>query len=153
MRGAPWPQGCQLGALVLSPSEGVRGSAKDLRAFYFQLHWDAAQHNCVGRRLRGDDFRDLILDAPEQGRLGLLVPGMGNANAADFAHMRHAGVLRSVGNLDPSRTLLYYGSPLPRSKLLEGLIIDDYVAVLIAKKPELARASGPDLHGMHEACF
>jgi len=72
--------------------------------------------------------------------IGMRVLTMGNQNACEIAHQTHAGVLRAGGNLAPER-LIQHRRPLPHSKLIEGLIIDDYLILEVHQ-----RAAHLDLH-------
>ena len=121
-----WPMGAQLGQLVVKPCEAVRGSLIDLVSYYWQLKNEQAVHrNCVGRRWPGHLLSEFGARRDRHYFIGMRVLTMGNQNACEIAHQTHAGVLRAGGNLAPGR-LIQHRKPLPHSKLIEGLIIDDY---------------------------
>ena len=68
---------------------------------------------------------------------------MGDHNAVDVTQEVHVQLLRDFG-LCQDTALLRYGEPLPRTGLLEGVYIDDHLAMLKGTKAEIRSPCGPD---------
>ena len=58
---------------------------------------------------------------------------MRDTNGVDLAQATHEAILREVGCLHPSQTLVY-GKVFPSSNTLEGLYIDDHLAFQVLDK-------------------
>ena len=123
--------------IVLGEEEHIEIDASDLECFYYtaRVSDKRAARNVFGRPLPASKFaacacydRTVLGDRPVVPALATLA--MGDRNAVDFAQRAHREVLLRAGALDP-RCEVHYGAPLPRSKTLHGIMIDDRVALSI----------------------
>ena len=90
--------------------------------------------NVFGRSLRASLLAECDCYREELGDR-LVVPAlaslaMGDRNACDYAQASHRELLIKAGALDPSCEVRY-GSPLPRSPTLHGVLIDDRLSLSI----------------------
>jgi len=58
---------------------------------------------------------------------------MGDANAVDIAQQTHLEILKEAGTMKENETISYR-SPLPPTDFLEGLYVDDHIAIQITPK-------------------
>jgi hypothetical protein len=144
------PNASLLCQLRLEDGEYLRGSGDDLRNYYYCISHHDAWHpyNAVGRPVVGDD--SLLAHGALPGETYytcLKVAGMGDHNSCDIAQVMHEGVLRANDAL-PAESLMSYGKPAPRSRIWQGLYLDDllvvYRARLIAGLPAVPEATDDD---------
>ena len=128
--------------IVLEPTERIEIDASDLECFYYtaRVSSERAARNVFGRPLRASMLAECSCCDPALGDR-LVVPAlatlaMGDRNACDFAQAAHREVLLRAGALDPASEV-HYGAPLPRSRVLHGVMIDDRLSLAIV-------APGPD---------
>jgi hypothetical protein len=126
------PHGSQLAQLVVPTTWSVRGSLKDLRAYFFCLSQAPGQlcKNAVGREWGHEDFPEMNLNPHDTYYLCLRVQGMGDLNAVDIAQEVHEHVLRRHGALLEHETLRY-GTPVPAGTAWEGVYVDDHLGLLL----------------------
>ena len=74
---------------------------------------------------------------------------MGDRNAVDIGQAFHEGLLRPAGVLDDT-ALLQYGKPLPSSKVLMGVYINDFCVLSKVPRHDPYKP-GPDTEIMHKA--
>ena len=120
--------------IVLEAGEHIEIDASDLECFYYtaRVSDKRAARNVFGRPLPASKFAMCACYNPALGNR-LVVPAlatlaMGDRNAVDFAQRGHRELLLRAGALDPGCEV-HYGAPLPRSKTLHGVMIDDRVAL------------------------
>ena len=93
-----------------------------------------ALRNVFGRALRASLFADFACYRPElAGRMvvpALASLAMGDRNACDYAQASHRELLIRAGALDPTCEV-HYGRPIPRSRTLHGVLIDDRLSLSI----------------------
>ena len=122
--------------IVLDEWEHIEIDASDLECFYYTARVSAkrAARNVFGRPLPASAFADCsCYDPALLGRRvvpALATLAMGDRNACDFAQAGHREVLLRAGALDPDCEV-HYGAPLPRSRTLHGVMIDDRLSVSI----------------------
>jgi len=123
--------------VVLEEDEHIEIDASDLECFYYtaRVSDKRAARNVFGRPLPAGKFAACSCYAPAVLGNRLVVPAlatlaMGDRNAVDFAQRSHRELLLRAGALDP-RCEVRYGAPLPRSKTLHGIMIDDRVALSV----------------------
>ena len=122
--------------IVLGDDEHIELDASDLECFYYTARVSAkrAARNVFGRPLRASTFAGFACYDPALGDR-LVVPAlatlaMGDRNAVDFGQRAHRELLLRAGALDPGCEV-HYGAPLPRSRTLHGVMIDDRLALSI----------------------
>ena len=122
--------------IVLEPAEHIEIDASDLECFYYtaRVSTERAARNVFGRPLRASVLAECSCYDPALGDR-LVVPAlatlaMGDRNACDFAQAAHREVLLRAGALDPASEV-HYGAPLPRSRVLHGVMIDDRLSLAI----------------------
>jgi len=122
--------------IVLEADERIEIDASDLECFYYTARVSAkrAARNVFGRPLRASTFLGYSCYDAALGDC-LVVPAlatlaMGDRNACDFAQAGHRELLLRAGALDPACEV-HYGSPLPRSRTLHGVMIDDRLSLSI----------------------
>ena len=137
--------------IVLEKEEHIEIDASDLECFYYtaRVSTKRAARNVFGRPLPASKFAGFACWDPALGGQ-LVVPAlatlaMGDRNAVDFAQSAHCELLRRAGALDPA-CAVRYGTPLPRSRTLHGVMIDDRLTLSIVPrgpdgKEVVARAS------------
>ena len=125
--------------VVLEPGERIEIDASDLECFYYtaRVSEKRAARNVFGRPVRASRFAGCSCYDPALGD-SLVVPAlatlaMGDRNACDFAQAGHRELLRRAGALDPACEV-HYGAPLPRSRVLQGVMIDDRLSVTIVSQ-------------------
>ena len=122
--------------IVLEEGEHIEIDASDLECFYYtaRVSNKRASRNVFGRAFPASRFAALkCYDSALGGRMvvpALATLAMGDRNAVDFAQRGHRELLLRTGALDP-RCEVRYGAPLPRSRTLHGVMIDDRVALSI----------------------
>ncbi len=149
------PYGPQLCRLVLKDHEGVRGSGDDLRTWFYQLRNAPAarSRNVFGRIFDGANYSDYGGKSGVSYRMALDVLAMGDVNAVDVAQCTHTRLLQRFGCMQSEHTLIY-PAPLPLSRTMEGLYIDDHFCISIVDKKDLGGLDGPDrelISRSHEA--
>ena len=132
--------------IVLAGDEHIEIDASDLECFYYtaRVSTKRAARNVFGRPLRASSFAGFACFDPAFGDQ-LVVPAlatlaMGDRNAVDFAQRAHRELLRRAGALDPGCEVRY-GAPLPRSRTLHGLMIDDRLSVSIVSPDAEGKAA------------
>ena len=133
---AKLPHGCMLTQIILHPDCSIRGSGDDLQNyFYFLRHQEAWLHrrNCIGNPVSGAAFTEYGCKPSLKYLLCFKVIPMGDANAVDIAQQTHLEILREAGTMRENETIRYR-SPLPPTDFLEGLYIDDHIAIQITQK-------------------
>jgi len=115
----PWcdmPAGFQLADLLVGDSECMRASGRDLSCYYYVLkqHTGQIPSNAVGPVLKGEEWTDVGGIPGRRFRLALLVPGMGDRNAAAVAQATHEAILTSGGALEEKSRILY-SQPVPET--------------------------------------
>ena len=128
------PSGVQWTQAVIGDDEFMRGSADDLRVWFYCLK--AAPHghvyNVVGKSWTCRDLKAANLPVPPGARDGepcrfcLQVQGMGDLNAVDVAQLVHEGILRRHDALPPACQLAY-DATVPQSKVWVAVYVDDKV--------------------------
>ena len=131
--------------IVLGEDERVEIDASDLECFYYtaRVSQQRAARNVFGRPLPASLFRDFACYDPALGD-GRLVPAlatlaMGDRNACDFGQAAHRELLIRAGALDPGCEV-HYGAPLPRSRTLHGVMIDDRLSLSIVSRDAVSDA-------------
>jgi len=124
--------------LVLEPHQSLRIWTSDLPVFFYTLRvsQERVRSNAFGPALPAAQLTHLRAFKRHRGsgaeRLQpcLASLAMGDVNASAFAQDAHQGLLRSAGVAAPD-TCIVYGTPLPRSPLLHGIVIDDHAMLAI----------------------
>ena len=131
--------------IVLGEDERVEIDASDLECFYYpaRVSQQRAARNVFGRPLPASLFRDFACydSALGDGRLvpALATLAMGDRNACDFGQAAHRELLIRAGALDPGCEV-HYGAPLPRSRTLHGVMIDDRLSLSIVSRDAVGDA-------------
>ena len=130
--------------MILGPSTGIRGSGDNLSNYFYQLSHAAnwRSRNCFGRVITGEKARLLGAKANCTYHLALKVVAMGDHNAVDIAQRCHERLLEKYVCMTDKDKLIY-GSPLPKSDVMEGCYIDDHLVVGTVKRCD-ARGPGRD---------
>ena len=125
--------------IVLEEGEHLEIDASDLECFYYtaRVSEKRAARNVFGRPLPASAFEGCSCYRPGLAG-GMVVPAlatlaMGDRNACDFGQAGHREVLLRAGALDPACEVRY-GAPLPRSRTLHGVMIDDRLSVSIVSR-------------------
>ena len=138
------PLGCMLGRAVLTRGTSIRGSGYDLSTYFTQLkeHESGILRNVVGREFPGDEYSAFGAHEHERYVIALSTIGMGDSNAVDIAECTHLEILDDAHALNHAG-LLQWGDDFPRSRVLQGIYIDDGAVVGIVPTEQL-REEGPD---------
>jgi len=122
--------------IILDDFEHIEFDTSDLECFYytFLVSMKRALRNVFGRPLRASLFADFACYRPElAGRMvvpALASLAMGDRNACDYAQASNRELLIRAGALDPTCEV-HYGRPIPRSRTLHGVLIDDRLSLSI----------------------
>ena len=110
------PAGPMLSQLILSKTESVRASGDDLSNYFYLIkHLDEWQHrNCFREPVKGKLMPGLGLNPNEWYLPAFKVVCMRDTNGLDLAQATHEAILREVGCVHPSQTLVY-GNVFPSS--------------------------------------
>ena len=129
------PHGCLLTQIILPKNCSIRGSGDDLSNYFYLLkHQDKWLHrNCVGKPIPGSKFEKYGCDPKKKYILCMKVVPMGDCNAVDIAQQTHLEILKEAGVMRDDETIAYR-SPLPPKAFMEGLYIDDHIAIQITAK-------------------
>ena len=142
--------GHELAELVMEPGDEIHIFAEDLsdcfpsfrapraRGVSNALAWTAPVAAFKGTRALHDLERNCLrrgIPVPARVRPCYLGLPMGDLNAADFAAEAHTRVLRRAGSFPPERALCN-GMPVPRSRAVEALVIDDHIGVAFDRPGE-----------------
>ena len=129
------PHGCLLTQIILPRDCSIRGSGDDLSNYFYLLkhqeHW--LHRNCVGKPVPGFRFQKYGCDPKRKYLLCMKVVPMGDCNAVDIAQQTHLEILREAGVMRENEVIAYR-SPLPPKVFMEGLYIDDHIAIQITTK-------------------
>ena len=140
------PHGCCFTQIYLSPSEGVRAGADDLSNFFYNIphcaNWQP--RSSFGRVITGSEATELGGDCNCRYYMCLTVLPMGDLNSVDISQTIHERVLESKGCMAPEQAIRY-GRPLPDSRVLEAVYVDDRVVLGIMPKSRLADPGGDDV--------
>ena len=157
---AALPHGACFLDLVLDDGEQVRLRITDLPSFYYSiLVTDArARTNQVTDPLPEAEFQELraVEALIEREREAGVKPGgdddndvvfclstvaMGDKNATTFGQCAHVQLLRDAGLMKDQQTISYR-KPWPRSKVAQGVVIDDQaiVAITPTRQPRRGRS-------------
>ena len=146
-----FPQGTCFVDVVLGEDEQLRLWTSDLPSFYYVMAvTDArARTNQFTEPLPEEQFADLraVQELHERERARgdaaddtngqvvfcLRTMAMGDRNATSFAQGAHVQLLRSSGLMIPEHTIAYR-RPWPRSKVAQGVMIDDQVTTAIVPR-------------------
>ena len=127
----------------LEPSEMFRFNADDLTDFYytFTVNHQRGKRNVFKIVFKGCQRSHLKCYGPElQDQDVLVCPktlAMGDNLAVEIAQQAHCNVIRYLcGGMVPEETLRYR-HPVPRSKFIEMLAIDDHVGIQFQKQPPM----------------
>lgn len=127
---------CMASATVLSQielgdAEELRMSGEDVQDYFYQFK--ISKDRCVRNSLVGllteaelSKIFDGGVSFDGPGYVCLDTMAMGDLCACEFAQCSHLSVLPNSGQLSPSELILMH-SPLPRSPLSIGIVIDDLV--------------------------
>eukprot|EP00438_Fugacium_kawagutii_P003415 Skav211329 [mRNA] locus=scaffold3120:27024:31484:+ [translate_table: standard] len=122
---------CQL---HLKEDQVIYSSSNDLKDYYYYLlvGEERSRRNILAGAVRPKDVSDLNCfceDFWEEDKIygSLCTLAMGDCNAVSLAQTCHLSLCLQSG-VDPS-TLLTLSGPVPRSSVLSGIIIDDYVCL------------------------
>ena len=137
-----------LSQIELADDEDLRLSGEDVQDYFYQFRIsnDRGIRNALVGLMSEAELKEIFGD-----QLGFSGPGfvslntmaMGDICACEFAQCSHLSVLLSSGQLSPEE-LIIMSSPLPRSLLSIGIVIDDLVLlerVLKNSKAECSQAS------------
>ena len=129
------PHGCLLTQIILPKNCSIRGSGDDLSNYFYLLkHQEKWLHrNCVGKPIPGSKFKKYGCDPKRRYILCMKVVPMGDCNAVDIAQQTHLEILKEAGVMRDDETIAYR-SPLPPKAFMEGLYIDDHIAIQITAK-------------------
>ena len=143
---AALPHGAMLARLRLGPDETLRGTVLDLSNYFYNLRCPESwiRRNAFGRAFTGSEARELGGCETKKYHLALCVWPMGDHNAVDVAQKVHESVLDRGGALHHPGWL-YYGGPIPRSKLLQGVYVDDHLILSIGPRERQLVPEGPDV--------
>jgi hypothetical protein len=131
--------------VVLEPDRQLLISTSDLPSFYYSVvvSDERADSNRFTDLVDATDFGDLrtvqeLWDREEsRGEIGrgdpqlafaLKTMAMGDLNATAFAQAGHVQLVRDAGAMPPDSTISYR-QPWPRSRVAQGIMIDDNVVV------------------------
>lgn len=129
------PHGCMLTQIILQKNCSIRGSGDDLSNYFYLLkHQEKWLHrNCVGKPVPGSKFKKYGCDSNKRYLLCIKVVPMGDCNAVDIAQQTHLEILKEAGVMQDDEVIAYR-SPLPPKAFMEGLYIDDHIAIQITTK-------------------
>ena len=132
--------------VVLRDGEHLEIDASDLECFYYtaRVSRKRALRNVFGRPLPASLFAECACYDPALAGT-LVVPAlatlaMGDRSACDFGQAAHREVLLRAGALDPACEVRY-GAPLPRSRTLHGVMIDDRLSVSVVSSDAEGQAA------------
>ena len=139
------PNGIMFSRMILHPGEGIRGTLDDISSYFYRCRNAESElsMSAFGNSFLGNDFSDFGGVHGEMYYLALCVVGMGDLNAVDITQAMHCDILSTVGCM-AEETRLVYRNGFPKSKLLEGIYIDDHLLAWISDLKSLARPYGPD---------
>ena len=145
LRWATLPHGSLLGQIRLEPHEDIRGSGDDVSNYFYLLrrHTSGRNRNAFGRVFTGAEAAELGGDKNRRYHMCLNTLAMGDLNSVDIAQTVHEQLLQKHGCLSDKHALRF-GQPVPRSKVLEGVYVDDHVVIGIVPKEKVADITGPD---------
>ena len=132
--------------IILDDFEHIEFDTSDLECFYytFLVSMKRALRNVFGRPLRASLFADFACYRPElAGRMvvpALASLAMGDRNACDYAQASNRELLIRAGALDPTCEV-HCCRPIPRSRTLHGVLIDDRLSLSLLQV--VLRARGP----------
>ena len=136
--------GSMFSLIALAPDEALRLSSDDLREYYhtFIVSRARAKRNCIGLAFSASELSGFRAFDPSEhaGRplyLALRTLAMGDSLAVELAQESHLRLLESVGAMRPSERVCSR-HPLPRSRFLEFLAIDDHIGAMKVSRKELA---------------
>lgn len=128
--------GCMLGLLHLEPGEVYRFSADDLSDFYytFKVSENRSHRNAFRVKFEPHELKHLKCFTEDLNKhrhllLCLSTLAMGDNLAVEIAQQSHCNVLKFLcGSMKDDETLKYR-CPVPRSRFIELLAIDDHVGL------------------------
>ena len=129
------PSGPLLCQLILERHQSVRASGDDLSNYFYLIKHLESWHtrNCFGKPIKGGRLEGMGLDANTLYLPAFKVVCMGDTNGVDIAQATHEAVLKEAGCLVEANTLIH-GRVFPCSDTLEGLYIDDHLAMQVLPK-------------------
>lgn len=129
------PSGPLLCQLILERHQSVRASGDDLSNYFYLIKHLESWHtrNCFGKPIKGGRLEGMGLDANTLYLPAFKVVCMGDTNGVDIAQATHEAVLKEAGCLAEADTLIH-GRVFPCSDTLEGLYIDDHLAMQVLPK-------------------
>ena len=129
------PSGPLLCQLILERHQSVRASGDDLSNYFYLIKHLESWHtrNCFGRPIKGSLLKGMGLDARTLYLPAFKVVCMGDTNGVDIAQATHEAILKEAGCLSEVNTLIH-GRVFPCSDTLEGLYIDDHLAMQVVPK-------------------
>jgi hypothetical protein len=123
----------------------MRGSGDDLENYFYLLCEceEAVERRAFGRAISAAEARRWGYSGPGPFRLALRVLAMGGKSSPDIAQAMHETLLQRHGCLDPEHKLVYV-LPLPTGNMMEGVYLDDHIALGIVPWEKVRSPSGPD---------
>ena len=135
--------------IFIPPDVDLCSSGLDLKDFFYQfvVSEQRVERNILSGSLSRAEAEEIFGpcdDRPDEVRVALATLAMGDLLACEFSQEAHLSLCLRYHVFNPGE-LLTLRTPLPRSKVIAGVIIDDLVVMeLLCRQEQLARPHGPD---------